>query len=67
MAAPEVAALAREMSGGAVIVNVDTEAHSDLSARFNIRAFRTSSFYGTVLQRAGVTPRSEMRRWLESN
>ena len=69
MAAPEVEQLAREMGGQALILKVDTEAHPDLAARFGIRSipnfvvFRDGS---VVFQRAGVTPRGEMRKWLES-
>ena len=68
MAAPEVEALAREMAGRAVILKVDTEAHSDLAARFRIQGipyFVVLRSGRVTLQRAGLVPRTEMRRWLE--
>jgi thioredoxin 2 len=69
MAAPEVAALAREMAGRALVLKVDTESHPELAARYQVRGipnFLVLKNGRVVLQRAGVTPRSEMRRWLES-
>ena len=68
MAAPEIEALAREMAGRALVVKVDTEAHPDLTARFRIQSipnFVVFSGGKQVMQRAGLTPRTEMRRWLE--
>jgi thioredoxin 2 len=37
MAAPEVAALAREMAGQAIVLKVDTEAHPQVAAQFNVQ------------------------------
>src|SRR5262249_5602631 len=37
MAAPEVAALAKEMAGSAIVLKVDTEAHPELAARYSIQ------------------------------
>lgn len=68
MAAPEVAALAHEMAGRAIVLKVDTEAHPDLAARFHVQSipnFVVLRNGRVVLQRAGVAPRSEMRHWLE--
>jgi thioredoxin 2 len=68
MAAPEVSALAREMAGRAIVLKVNTEAHPDLSARFHVQSipnFVVLRHGQVVLQRAGVAPRSEMRRWLQ--
>jgi thioredoxin 2 len=69
MAAPEVKALAREMAGSAVILKVDTEAHPSLAARFRVQGipnFVVLRDGNVVLQRAGVVPKAEMRRWLEA-
>lgn len=69
MAAPEVEALAREMAGRALVLKVDTEAHPNLAARYRVQAIPNFVVLrnGTVvLQRAGLAPRSEMRRWLEA-
>ena len=68
MAAPEVAALAREMAGHAIVLKVDTEAHPQLAAQFRVEGIPNFVVLrnGTVVQQhAGVTPRSEMRRWLQ--
>jgi thioredoxin 2 len=68
MAAPEVAALAREMAGRALVLKVDTEAHPELAARFNVQSipnFVVLRNGRVALQRAGVAPRSEMSRWLQ--
>ena len=68
MAAPEVAALAREMAGRAVVLKVDTEANPELANRYRIQSIPNFVvlYKGKVVsQRAGVAPRAEMRRWLE--
>jgi thioredoxin 2 len=69
MAAPEVAALAREMAGRAIVLKVDTEAHPEVAARFQVQGipnFVVLRNGKVVMQRAGVTPRSEMRQWLQT-
>ena len=68
-AAPEVKALANEMSGRAIVLKVDTEANPGLSARFGIQSIPNFLILrdGRVTgQHAGAAPRSEMRRWIES-
>ena len=70
VAAPEVQQLAREMSGRAVVLKVDTEAHPGLAARYRVQSIPNFIVFERgqpVLQRAGVAPRAEMRRWLERN
>ena len=70
MAAPEVHKLAQEMEGRALVLKVDTEAHPALAARFGVQSipnFVVLRGGKTVLQRAGLAPRAEMRRWLESS
>ena len=67
MAAPEVAAVAREMAGAAVVLKVDTEAHPELAARYRVQGipmflvFRDGQ---VVFEQAGAVPRGEMKRWL---
>lgn len=67
MAAPEVHQLAREVAGQAIVLKVNTEAEPRLAARFQVQSipyfivFRNGQ---PALQRAGVTGRAEMRRWL---
>jgi thioredoxin 2 len=68
MAAPEVAAVAKDMAGRAVVLKVDTEAHPQLAARFDVQGipnFVVLRNGRVVMQRAGVTARDEMRRWLQ--
>jgi thioredoxin 2 len=70
MAAREVHQLAREMEGRALVLKVDTEAHPALAARFGVQSipnFVVLRGGQTVFQRAGLAPRAEMRRWLESS
>lgn len=67
VAAPEVAALAREMTGKAIVLKVDTEAHPELAAQFQVQGipnFVVLRNGKVVMQQAGVTTRAEMRRWL---
>jgi thioredoxin 2 len=69
MAAPEVSALAREMAGRALVLKVDTEAYPEVASHFRIQGipnFVVLKNGQVVMQRAGVTPRAEMRRWLEA-
>ena len=68
MAAPEVEKLAREVSGQALVLKVDTDAHPALAQRFGIQSIPNFIVFGggqPVFQRAGVAPSREMRRWLE--
>jgi thioredoxin 2 len=68
MAAPEVEALAREMAGKAIVLKVDTEQFPELAERFRIEGipnFVVLRNGRIAMQRAGLAPRSEMRRWLE--
>jgi thioredoxin 2 len=66
MAAPEVREHAREMAGKALVLKVDTENHPALAAQYGIRAIQAFIVLRNgqpAFQRAGVAPRSEMRRW----
>ncbi len=69
MAAPQVAETAKNMSGHAVVLKVDTEAHPDLAARFNIRGIPNFAVFnhGDIFQQqAGVVDHTVMERWLRS-
>lgn len=69
MSAPEVHALAKEISGTALVLKVDTEKYPDLAARFQVQSipnFVVLRNGKPVFQRAGAAPRTEMRRWLEA-
>jgi thioredoxin 2 len=69
IAAPEISALAREMAGRAVVLKIDTEAHPEIAERYRVQGIPNFIVFHNgrlVIQRAGVTPRAEMRRWLEA-
>jgi thioredoxin 2 len=67
--APELHALAQEMSGRALVLKVDTEAEPVLAERYQVRSmpFLMVFHHGkAVAQRAGATGKAELRRWLEA-
>ncbi|HWF08853.1 MAG TPA: thioredoxin [Bryobacteraceae bacterium] len=69
MAAPEVHELAKEMAGRALVLKVNTEDNPHTSARFNVQSipnFVVIRDGHAVFQQAGLAPRAEMRRWLET-
>jgi thioredoxin 2 len=69
MAAPHVKKLAAEMAGKAIVLKVDSDAHQDLSARYEVRGIPNFIVFNkgqVVSQQAGMVPASEMRRWLEN-
>jgi thioredoxin 2 len=69
MAAPEVARVASEMAGKAVVVKVDTEANPQLASRFSVRGIPYFVvFYGgkPVVQQAGLVNHQQMENWLRS-
>jgi thioredoxin 2 len=68
-AAPEVARTASDMAGKAVVLKVDTEAHPQLSARFQVRGipnFVVLAGGRTVFQQAGLVDHTQMEQWLRS-
>ena len=70
MAAPEVAKTAADMAGKAVVLKVDTEAHPQLSARFQIRGipnFVVMAGGKMVMQQAGLVGHEVMEEWLRSS
>lgn len=68
MAAPHVETVAREMSGRAIVLKVDTEAEPGLASRFQIRGipnFVVLKGGAVVLQEAGLVDASQLRGWIE--
>ena len=68
MAAPEVARVASDMAGRAVVLKVDTESHPDLAARYRVEGipnFVVLKKGQVVFQQAGVVPAAQMMRWLQ--
>jgi thioredoxin 2 len=69
MAAPEVRELAREMAGKALVLKVNTEDSPQVAERFRVQSipnFVVLRDGQMVFQQAGLVPRAEMRRWLET-
>ena len=69
MAVPEVSAVAKEMAGRAVVLKVDTELYPEIAGRYQVQGipnFLVIRNGRVVMQKAGVTPRAEMKRWLET-
>lgn len=68
LAAPEMAALARETAGRALVLKVNVDQNPELAARYGIQAVPSFLVFAggrLLVQRAGLAPRSEIRRWLE--
>jgi thioredoxin 2 len=66
MAAPEVHELAREMAGRGLVLKVNTEENPAVAAQFRVQAIPYFVLLRggiIVVERAGVVPRSELRRW----
>jgi len=69
-AASQVHDLAREMAGRAVVLKVNTDANQQLAERYRIQSIPNFVVFRhgkPVMQRVGLAPRSEMRRWLEAS
>ena len=68
MAAPAVKQVAKETSGRAIVLKVDTEANPDLAQRFQVRAipnFVVLRRGEVVAQEAGLADARTMRQCLE--
>ena len=68
IAAPEVARVAKDMAGRAVVLKVNTELHPELAARYGVRSipnFVVLKNGQPVRQQAGFVKHDVMKRWLE--
>jgi len=68
IAAPEVARAAKEMAGRALVLKVDTEAHPEIAARYQVEGipnFVVLKNGSVVHQQAGVVPATTLTKWLE--
>ena len=68
MAPPEVARVATDMAGRAIVLKVDTERYPELAVRYRVEGIPNFLvlFGGQVLrQEAGVAPASQMMAWLD--
>jgi thioredoxin 2 len=69
MAAPEVARVAADAAGQALVLKVDTERHPELAQRYGVQGIPNFIVFKDgkpVFQQAGVVPAAEMRRWIDS-
>lgn len=69
MAAPQVAQVARDRAGQAVVLKVDTERFPQLAARYNVRGIPNFAVFSAgrlQMQQAGLTDARTMERWLET-
>ena len=68
MAAPEVAGVAADLAGRAVVLKVDTDRYPELASRYGVQGipnFVVLKNGRLVFQQAGVARRAEMRAWIE--
>lgn len=68
MAAPEVARVASDMAGRALVLKVDTDRYPEIAARYGVQGipnFVVLRDGRAVHQQAGVVDHAQMRRWLE--
>lgn len=69
MAAPEVARVAADAAGQALVLKVDTERHPELAQRYGVQGIPNFIVFKDgrpVFQQAGVVPAAEMRRWIDA-
>jgi thioredoxin 2 len=69
VAAPQVARVAADKAGRALVLKVDTERYPELASRFDVQGipnFVVMKDGQPVFQQSGVAPHDEMSRWLES-
>jgi thioredoxin 2 len=67
MAAPNVAQVARDLAGQAVVLKVDTERNPEISARFNVRSIPNFAVFAhgkLHFQQAGLVDANTMKSWL---
>jgi thioredoxin 2 len=67
MAAPEVTRVAKEMSGRALVLKVDTDQHQPLAAQYGVRGIPNFLVFNggqVILQQAGVVGADQMKAWL---
>jgi thioredoxin 2 len=68
-AAPEVARVAADNAGKALVLKVDTERYPEIATRYGVQGipnFVVIRDGRTVFQQAGVVPHAEMNRWLDA-
>lgn len=69
MAAPEVARTAKNMAGQAIVIKVDTDAHPELAARYDVRGIPNFAIFiggRLAMQQAGAVGHEKLEQWLKS-
>jgi thioredoxin 2 len=69
MAAPDLHALAEEMAGRALILKVNIDTHPELANHYRVQSipnFVVLKNGKTMGQYVGLSPRAQMRGWLEA-
>ncbi|RMH40867.1 MAG: thioredoxin TrxC [Deltaproteobacteria bacterium] len=69
MAAPHVDQLARDRAGRAIVLKVNTEAHPEMAARYQIRGIPTFAVFrgGDVVHRhSGLVDARQMAQWVDA-
>ena len=69
MAAPEVARVAADMAGRALVLKIDTERHPAIAARYHVEGipnFVVLRHGRVVFQHAGVASAANMAKWLQA-
>jgi len=67
-AAPEVAKTAAEMAGRAVVLKVDTEAHPQIAAQYDVRGIPNFAVFRggrLAFQQPGLVSSATLKSWLE--
>jgi thioredoxin 2 len=69
IAAPEVKRVAADRAGRAVVLKVDSDAHPDLAARYNVQGipnFVVIKNGRVAFQQSGVAGADQMARWIDA-
>ena len=69
MAAPEVARVAADLAGKAVVLKVNTDEHPRLAARYKVQGIPNFAVFSggrLTMQQAGVVGHEQMEQWLRS-
>ncbi len=69
VAAPEVARVAADRAGRAIVVKLDTERYPEIASQYGVQGipnFVVIKDGRTVFQQAGVVPHTVMVNWLDS-
>ncbi len=68
--APQFEAAAGDLAGDLLLAKVDTEAHQDVGARFNIRSIPTLALFKggkEVARVSGAMSRADLVKWVRAN